>query len=247
MLDICLDTRHAAVCEQPADTGEKLNRLQQVAPHQWEHDVELEVAGRSREGDALSLPMTWAQTINVASQMTGLTLPGMIEEPGCRSGIEISPSPALGPDPIQRRSLVIFRGSPRLFAVRPRLPRARPVRPAPRNDHVPRSAADLSFRQRSRSQTRQSQRGIDSGANRGPAEWQLSHSRKSCIHPLYAVTNLCGVAAKFLAEGNRVASIKWVRPALTTSANSAALRLKVSARWRNAGSRVCTRHCVAAM
>ena len=43
-----------------------------------------------------------------ASQMTGLTLPGMIEEPGCRSGMAISPRPVLGPEPIQRRSLLIF-------------------------------------------------------------------------------------------------------------------------------------------
>src|SRR5690625_6998565 len=40
--------------------------------------------------------------------MTGLTLPGMIEEPGCRSGIAISPRPVLGPEPIQRRSLQIL-------------------------------------------------------------------------------------------------------------------------------------------
>src|SRR5699024_9260773 len=30
----------------------------------------------------VSLPMTWAQTIETASTMTGLTLPGIIEEPG---------------------------------------------------------------------------------------------------------------------------------------------------------------------
>ena len=52
--------------------------------------------------------MTWAQAIIVASQMTGLTLPGMIEEPGCRSGMRISPRPARGPEPIQRRSLQIL-------------------------------------------------------------------------------------------------------------------------------------------
>ncbi|CAH0327099.1 hypothetical protein SRABI128_05766 [Microbacterium sp. Bi128] len=40
--------------------------------------------------------------------MTGLTLPGMIDEPGCRSGMAISPRPVLGPEPIQRRSLLIF-------------------------------------------------------------------------------------------------------------------------------------------
>jgi hypothetical protein len=55
-----------------------------------------------------SLPMTRAHTMSTASGMTGLTLPGMIEEPGCRSGMCSSPRPVLGPDPIQRMSLQIL-------------------------------------------------------------------------------------------------------------------------------------------
>ena len=55
-----------------------------------------------------SLPMTRAQTMSVASGTTGFTLPGMIDEPGCRSGMCSSPRPVLGPDPIQRMSLLIF-------------------------------------------------------------------------------------------------------------------------------------------
>ena len=55
-----------------------------------------------------SLPITCAPTICTASGMTGLTLPGMIDEPGCRSGSAISPRPVRGPEPIQRRSLVIL-------------------------------------------------------------------------------------------------------------------------------------------
>ena len=42
------------------------------------------------------------------SQMTGLTLPGMIEEPGCVAGSASSYSPQRGPDPSQRMSLAIF-------------------------------------------------------------------------------------------------------------------------------------------
>jgi hypothetical protein len=57
---------------------------------------------------AASLPMTWAATWIVASGTTGLTLPGMIELPGWRSGRLISPRPVRGPEPIQRRSLAIF-------------------------------------------------------------------------------------------------------------------------------------------
>ncbi len=57
---------------------------------------------------AASLPMTCAQTMHSASGITGLTFPGMIEDPGCRSGRAISPRPARGPEPIQRRSLLIL-------------------------------------------------------------------------------------------------------------------------------------------
>jgi hypothetical protein len=52
--------------------------------------------------------MTWAQTIIVASQITGLTLPGMIDEPGCRSGMWISARPVEGPEDSQRMSLAIL-------------------------------------------------------------------------------------------------------------------------------------------
>ncbi len=55
-----------------------------------------------------SLPITRAATMIVASGITGLTLPGMIDDPGCRSGMWISLSPVFGPDPIQRRSLQIL-------------------------------------------------------------------------------------------------------------------------------------------
>ena len=52
--------------------------------------------------------MTWAQAWQTISQITGLTLPGMIDEPGCSSGIAISASPVRGPEPIRRRSLQIL-------------------------------------------------------------------------------------------------------------------------------------------
>ncbi len=57
---------------------------------------------------AASMPITWAAAIATASGATGLTLPGMIEEPGCSAGSAISPRPASGPEFIQRRSLAIF-------------------------------------------------------------------------------------------------------------------------------------------
>ena len=57
---------------------------------------------------AVSLPITCAATWVITSLMTGLTLPGMIDEPGWRSGIWISARPPSGPEPIHRMSLAIF-------------------------------------------------------------------------------------------------------------------------------------------
>ena len=44
----------------------------------------------------------------MASLWVGLTLPGMIEEPGSFSGRLSSPSPLRGPEPSQRRSSAIL-------------------------------------------------------------------------------------------------------------------------------------------
>ena len=57
---------------------------------------------------AVSLPITCALTWSTTSGSTGLTLPGMIEEPFCSSGRKISPIPARGPEPISARSLAIL-------------------------------------------------------------------------------------------------------------------------------------------
>ena len=57
---------------------------------------------------AVSLPITCALTWSTTSGSTGLTLPGMIEEPFCSSGRNSSPMPARGPEPISARSLAIL-------------------------------------------------------------------------------------------------------------------------------------------
>src|SRR5436305_954445 len=49
---------------------------------------------------AASLPTTWAATWITTSGITGLTLPGMIEEPFCNSGRRNSARPARGPEPV---------------------------------------------------------------------------------------------------------------------------------------------------
>ncbi|MNR05597.1 hypothetical protein D3C85_1216380 [compost metagenome] len=57
---------------------------------------------------ATSLPITWAHTIVKASGWVGLTLPGMIDDPGSLSGITISPIPQRGPELNIRTSLATF-------------------------------------------------------------------------------------------------------------------------------------------
>src|SRR5438128_1899702 len=57
---------------------------------------------------ATSLPMTVTPTCMTASGITGLTFPGMIEEPGWTAGRFSSRRPVWGPDPSHRRSFAIF-------------------------------------------------------------------------------------------------------------------------------------------
>ena len=55
-----------------------------------------------------SLPITRKQTMLTTSGITGFTLPGMIDEPGCFGGRLISRRPQRGPDDRSRRSLQTF-------------------------------------------------------------------------------------------------------------------------------------------
>src|SRR4051812_45568704 len=52
--------------------------------------------------------MTRYATMFVTSGITGFTLPGMIDDPGCVAGRLISCSPQRGPDESRRRSLPTF-------------------------------------------------------------------------------------------------------------------------------------------
>mgnify|MGYP003693621371 CR=1 FL=1 len=87
--------------------------MQEVEDDDRLEDVQLEVALRA--GDARSpcrCRSPGRATIVIASACVGLTLPGMIDEPGSFSGRASSPRPLRGPEPSQRRSLAIFiRGS----------------------------------------------------------------------------------------------------------------------------------------
>ena len=88
--------------ELPAGGGQVGDRLEQVAGHQRDVDVELEVRPTGPPTVmAVSLPMTWADTWVRTSAMTGLTLPGMIEEPLQELGQEQlgQPGPRARPHP----------------------------------------------------------------------------------------------------------------------------------------------------
>ncbi len=72
--------------------------------------------------------MTCAHTISRLSAITGLTLPGMMLEPGWTAGSFSSPMPQRGPEPSQRISLAIFVSATAM-------PRSAPLRS---NSRVPR-------------------------------------------------------------------------------------------------------------
>ena len=162
---------------------------------------------------AASLPMTCVQTWQTASQMTGLTLPGMIDEPGCRSGILISPSPVRGPEPISRRSLQILY---RLTAIvrghaacrDQAVPRAGCLemvgRLGERQPHVAGQVADDGGREAGGR--------VQAGADRGAAERQLADVRQHIASALPTVPDGRRVTAELLAERNR-RRVHQVRPA----------------------------------
>ena len=68
---------------------------------------------------AALLPNTWVQTMVRASHWVGLTLPGMIEEPGSFSGSDSSPRPERGPEPRKRMSLAILNSEPAMVLIAP--------------------------------------------------------------------------------------------------------------------------------
>src|SRR5271156_6258728 len=74
---------------------------------QWLADVPFEMPLASPTVIAVWLPNTWQHSTVMASHWVGLTLPGMIEEPGSFSGNISSPRPERGPDPNSRISLAI--------------------------------------------------------------------------------------------------------------------------------------------
>ena len=136
--------------------------------------------------------------------MTGLTLPGMIDEPGCRSGIAISPSPARGPEPIQRRSLAdlvqAHRDHPQHAAgLDQRVPAACRLEMVPR-------LGERQLHRRRQPRDRpggEAGRRVEPGPDRGPAEGQLTKAGEDSHEPFGAMTDGRRVPAELLSEGHR--------------------------------------------
>ena len=103
-----LDDVDALLGQQGAGRGEQHDRPQQVVRHQRDLHVQLEVALHAADRDRGVVADHLRADLAATSGITGLTLPGMIDEPFCSSGRKISPRPARGPEPIQRRSLEIL-------------------------------------------------------------------------------------------------------------------------------------------
>ena len=94
-----LDADDAILGEAVGDVAEQPDRLEHAVSEQRLEHVELEMALATGEVIVAWLPMTCAATMVTASHWVGLTLPGMIEEPGSFSGRAIRRSLSAGLSP----------------------------------------------------------------------------------------------------------------------------------------------------
>ena len=146
---------------------------------------------------AVSLPITWADTCRTTSGITGLTLPGMIEEPFCSSGSSSSPIPARGPEPISARSLAILVSETAITLSAPgqldqrvavalgleRVLGRADLQPRLLGQARPHAGGELLV-------------GVEAGAGGGAAERDLRDLGQRVAHPPGAEADLGGVAAR---------------------------------------------------
>ena len=125
-------------------------------------------------------PSPARSTCVTTSAITGLTLPGMIDEPGCRSGRRISARPVRGPLPIQRRSLAILNSDTASA-------RSWPLRLDERVARALRGEVVACFGERQAGARRRGARSpclakplrrVDAGADRGAAERERAQARQ---------------------------------------------------------------------
>ena len=150
------------------------------------------------------LPITWQHTMVSASDCVGLTLPGMIEEPGSFSGRISSPRPERGPEPSRRMSLAILNSERRARSARRGRRHRRRARPAPRTccgalTNGSRVIA-ATFLANSAGETRMR---VQPGADRGAALRQRIELLQRQPVADDAALDLRGVAGELLAERQR--------------------------------------------
>ena len=143
---------------------------------------------------------TWLTT----SGITGLTLPGMIEEPACTAGRRISPMPVRGPLDSRRRSLQIFDS---LTAMRFSTPEnknegahvgGRLDQVGGRHQRLAGDARQLLDRERGVARI-----GVDAGADRGGAEIDLAEQSRGLRSRAMSSFMVVWKRVELLAERHR--------------------------------------------
>ena len=159
----------------------------------------------------------------------------MMLEPGCRAGSAISPSPPAGRCSSSagrwRSSSGRGQGLERPLALRPRPGRLRFEVVAPSVKALP-----VCSREQRRDPPAELGMGVEAGADRGAADRQLAAAAGPLRSARHAVLDLRRPAAELLAEPIGVASIRCVRPVLTTASTPRAF-VGDARRCAKAGSR----------
>jgi hypothetical protein len=152
---------------------------------------------------AASLPITCAPTWRTDSGMTGLTLPGMMDEPAGSPAADLVQAGARA-DAIHRTSLAILirltaivLSAPEISTSASREPCASKWSSASRNGSPVRSSHQLD------DPVDEPGRTVQAGAHRGPAERQLVDGVERLLHPRDPELDLPRVPGELLAERHR--------------------------------------------
>ena len=81
--------------------------MQEVVDDDRPHRVQFEIALTAGEGNT-AVVAHWIAIITIASHWVGVTLPGILDDPGSFAGSCSSAHPVRGPDASQRMSFAIF-------------------------------------------------------------------------------------------------------------------------------------------
>ena len=165
----------------------------------------------------------------MTSGITGFTLPGIIDEPGCMAGRLISPNPQRGPEANKRRSLqilFILTATRRIAAEYPTIEEVSEV--APTRSSASFISSPVIFRRVS----------MHFSAYPGSAVMPVPIA----VAPIFTVRKSWAAKSRFLISSRRIlakplkvcpkvigtASSSWVRPILMICANSPAFFWKAS-------------------